>query len=287
MRNIFAKKKGVKRLRNIQASDIILLAMTILLALVILLPFFWLVLSSLKTNVEYYAQPSPFFSKDPQWSRYAYVFVELSFWRYLLNSIWLAAAGVLLNVISSAFIAYGFSRFRFKGKSTVFLIMLLTMFLPAQVCSIPQFLMFNAYGWVDTYLPILVPQLFGSTASILLVSQFMRGIPREMDEAARIDGANRFTVWIKIILPQSAAVLIVVAISSFLSSWKDSMGPLIYLRSESLYTVPVALMFFQAPDQNSYLMLLTGVVISMIPTLVIYVLLQKWMDKGIYVAELK
>lgn len=147
--------------------------------------------------------------------------------------------------------------------------------------------MFNAYNWVDTYLPILVPQIFGSAASILLVSQFMRGIPREMDEAARIDGANRFTVWWKIILPQSAAVLIVVAISSFLSSWKDSMGPLIYLRSESLYTVPVALMFFQAPDQNSYLMLLTGVVISMIPTLVVYVALQKWMDKGIYVAELK
>lgn len=281
------KKKTTKRLRNVQISDIVLLVLTVLLAIMILLPFFWLVLSSLKTNAEYYAQPSPFFSKDPQWSRYAYVFAELSFWRYMLNSIWLAAAGVLLNVVSSAFIAYGFSRFRFKGKNTVFLIMLLTMFLPAQVCSIPQFLMFNAYHWVDTYLPILVPQIFGSAANILLVSQFMRGIPREMDEAARIDGANRFTVWWKIILPQSAAVLVVVAISSFLSSWKDSMGPLIYLRSESLYTVPVALMFFQAPDQNSYLMLLTGVVISMIPTLVVYVALQKWMDKGIYVAELK
>ena len=281
------KKKTTKRLRNVQVSDIVLLVLTVLLAIMILLPFFWLMLSSLKTNAEYYIQPSPFFSKDPQWSRYAYVFVELSFWRYMINSIWLAAAGVVLNVISSAFIAYGFSRFRFKGKNTVFLIMLLTMFLPAQVCSIPQFLMFNAYNWVDTYLPILVPQIFGSAASILLVSQFMRGIPREMDEAARIDGANRFTGCWKIILPQSAAVLIVVAISSFLSSWKDSMGPLIYLRSESLYTVPVALMFFQAPDQNSYLMLLTGVVISMIPTLVVYVALQKWMDKGIYVAELK
>ena len=287
MKSDEVKKKRTKRLRNIQVSDIVLLVMATLLAIMILLPFFWLVLSSLKTNVEYYTQPSPVFPKDPQWSRYLYVFVELSFWRYMLNSIWLAAVGVLLNVVSSAFIAYGFSRFRFKGKNTVFLILLLTMFLPAQVCSIPQFLMFNAYGWVDTYLPILVPQFFGSAASILLISQFMRGIPREMDEAARIDGANRFTVWWQIILPQSAAVLIVVAISSFLSSWKDSMGPLIYLRSESLYTVPVALMFFQAPDQNSYLMLLTGVVISMIPTLVVYVALQKWMDKGIYVAELK
>ncbi len=284
---VFAWKKRKKRLRNIQVSDIILLSVTVLLAVIILIPFFQIVLSSLKTNAEYYVQPSPVFSKDPQWSRYTYVFVDLSFWRYMLNSIWLAAVGVILNVISSSFIAYGFSRFRFRGKNAVFIVMLLTMFLPAQVCSIPQFLMFNAYGWVDTYFPILVPQLFGSAASILLISQFMRGIPREMDEAARIDGANRFTVWWKIILPQSVAVLIVVAISSFLSSWKDSMGPLIYLRSEELYTIPVALMYFQAPDQNSKLMLFTGIVISMIPTLILYVCLQKWMDKGIYVAELK
>lgn len=283
-RRVIKKKKG---LRNVQASDIILLVLSMLLAVIILIPFIQLVLSSLKTNAEYYVQPSPVFSKDPQWSRYLYVFVDLAFWRYMLNSIWLAVVGVIFNVISSAFVAYGFSRFRFQGKNTVFLIMLLTMFLPAQVCSIPQFLMFNAYGWVDTYFPILIPQLFGSAASILLISQFMRGIPREMDEAARIDGANRFTVWWRIILPQSAAVLIVVAISSFLASWKDSMGPLIYLRSENLYTVPVALLYFQAPDQNSKLMLFTGIVISMIPTLILYVSLQKWMDQGIYVADLK
>ena len=115
----------------------------------------------------------------------------------------------------------------------------------------------------------------------------MRAIPREMDEAAMIDGANYFRIWWNVILPQAAAVLIVVAISAFLGSWKDSMGPLIYLRSEKLYTVPVALMFFQAPDQNSYLLLLAGVVISIIPTLVMYVLMQKWMDKGIYIADLK
>lgn len=283
-RRVMKKKKG---LRNVQASDIILLVLSMLLAVIILIPFIQLVLSSLKTNAEYYVQPSPVFSKDPQWSRYLYVFVDLAFWRYMLNSIWLAVVGVIFNVISSSFVAYGFSRFRFKGKNMVFLIMLLTMFLPAQVCSIPQFLMFNAYGWVDTYFPILIPQLFGSAASILLISQFMRGIPREMDEAARIDGANRFTVWWRIILPQSAAVLIVVAISSFLASWKDSMGPLIYLRSENLYTVPVALLYFQAPDQNSKLMLFTGIVISMIPTLILYVSLQKWMDQGIYVADLK
>ena len=115
----------------------------------------------------------------------------------------------------------------------------------------------------------------------------MKAIPKEMDEAAMMDGCNSFAIWFRIILPQSVAVLIVVAISAFLGSWKDSMSPLIYLRDEELYTVPVALMYFQAPDQNSYLLLLTGVVISIVPTLVVYVCLQKWMDKGIFIADLK
>ncbi|MBP3434522.1 MAG: carbohydrate ABC transporter permease [Clostridia bacterium] len=277
----------MKRYRKLQKSDIVFQTMAFLLTVMICLPFIWLFLSSLKTNIEYYSQPSPLFPSEPQWNRYEYVFVDLQFWRYMINSIVLAVVCVVLNVISSSFVAYGFARFRFRGKKVVFLVLLMTMFLPAQVSSIPQFLMFNEYGWIDTYLPIITPQLFGASANILLVSQFMRGIPREMDEAARIDGANYFVVWWRVIIPQTVSVLIVVAISAFLGSWKDSMGPLIYLRSEELYTVPVALMFFQAPDQDSYLLLLTGVVISIIPTLIMYVFMQKWLDKGIYVAELK
>lgn len=279
-------RKNSKKIR-MQASDVVFRVAALLLTIVICFPFLWLVLSSLKTNAEYYIQPSPLFSSDPQWSRYAYVFFDLGFWRYMINSILLAVVCVVLNVVSSAFIAYGFARFRFRGRKFVYIVMLFTMFLPAQVSFIPQFMLFNEFNWVDTYFPIVIPQMFGAAANILLTSQFMRAIPREMDEAAMIDGANYFRIWWNVILPQAAAVLIVVAISAFLGSWKDSMGPLIYLRSEKLYTVPVALMFFQAPDQNSYLLLLAGVVISIIPTLVMYVLMQKWMDKGIYIADLK
>ena len=279
-------RKNSKKIR-MQASDVVFRVAALLLTIVICFPFLWLVLSSLKTNAEYYIQPSPLFSSDPQWSRYAYVFIDLGFWRYMINSILLAVICVVLNVVSSAFIAYGFARFRFRGRKFVYIVMLFTMFLPAQVSFIPQFMLFNEFNWVDTYFPIVIPQMFGAAANILLTSQFMRAIPREMDEAAMIDGANYFRIWWNVILPQAAAVLIVVAISAFLGSWKDSMGPLIYLRSEKLYTVPVALMFFQAPDQNSYLLLLAGVVISIIPTLVMYVLMQKWMDKGIYIADLK
>lgn len=271
----------------LQASDVVFYIIASLLTLMILIPFLWLFLSSLKTNSEYYVQPSPIFPAVPQWQRYSYVFVELKFWRYMINSVLMALICVLLNVLSSSFISYGFARFRFKGKSVCYIIMLATMFLPSQVTQIPQFMLFNKIGWLDTVLPIVVPQIFGSAVNILLVTNFLRGIPKEMDEAAKIDGANSFRIWWNILMPQAVSVIIVVAISSFLGSWKDSMGPLIYLRSEELYTVPVALLFFQSPDQNSYLLLLTGVVISVIPTLVMYACMQKWLNNGIYIADLK
>ena len=272
---------------SLQVSDIVFYAMVTVLTLMILIPFIWLFLSSLKTNSEYYIQPSPIFPAKPQWQRYSYVFVKLKFWRYMGNSVFMALICVLFNVISSSFISYGFARFRFRGKNVCYVIMLATMFLPGQVTQIPQFMVFNKMGWIDTILPIIVPQIFGSAVNILLVTNFFRGIPKEIDEAAKIDGANSFRIWWNILLPQAFSVIIVVAISSFLGSWKDSMGPLIYLRSESLYTVPVALLFFQSPDQNSYLLLLTGVVISVIPTLVMYVFMQKWLNNGIYIADLK
>lgn len=277
------KKRRVRQ----QFSDRVFQAVALLFAVMILFPFLWLLLSSLKTNAEYYVQPSPIFPRAPQWTRYKYVFIDLQFYRYMINSVWLATVCVVLNVFSSAFVGYGFSRFRFRGKRAAFVVMLMTMFLPAQVTFIPQFMIFTRINWVDTYFPIIMPQLFGAACNILLISQFMKGIPREMDEAAKMDGAGYMRIFMQIILPQTLSALIVVAISAFLGSWKDSMGPLIYLRTERLYTVPVALMFFQAPDQNSYLYLLTGVVLSIIPTILVYVLSQKYMDKGIYIAELK
>lgn len=286
MQNIKSDIKPKAKVR-LQASDVFFYAFAILLTIMILLPFVWLFLSSIKTNAEYYMQPSPIFSKTPQWSRYHYVFVTLKFWRYMINSVVLAVICVVLNVLSSSFVSYGFARFRFKGKEICYVIMLATMFLPGQVTQIPQFMVFNKLGWLDTVLPIVVPQFFGSAVNILLVTNFFRGIPREMDEAAKIDGANSFRIWWNILLPQAVSVIVVVAISSFLGSWKDSMGPLIYLRSERLYTVPVALLFFQSPDQNSYLLLLSGVVISVIPTLVMYVFMQKWLNNGVYIADLK
>lgn len=279
------KKKLIKKKPTI--SEVALKIFVILLALMILFPFIWLVLTSLKTNDEYYTSPSPIFSADPQFDRYLYVLVDMKFYTPIINSILIAVCAVVISLIVNSFIGYGLARFKFKGRRIVFILILVTMFLPAQVTSIPKFIMFYHFGWIDTYLPIIVPMLFGSSTGILFISSFIRAVPKEMDEAAMVDGCGYFRIWARVIIPQIIPALVLSGINTFLSSWKSSMGPLIYLRSSNLYTVPLALLYFQTPNSNSHLLLMAGVVISMIPTLLVFIIGQVIMDKGVSVADLK
>ncbi len=268
-------------------SDVIFKAFTVLLAIIILFPFVWLFLTSLKTVDEYYTSPAPIFPSTPQFDRYLQVLVDLEFYTPILNSILIAMCAVVISLTVNSFIAYGLARFKFTGRKVVFILILVTMFLPAQVTSIPKFIMYYNFGWIDTYLPIIIPMLFGSSTGILFISSYIRAVPREMDEAAMVDGCGYIRIWSQIVIPQIIPALVLSGINAFLSSWKSSMGPLIYLRSPNLYTVPLALLYFQSPTSNSHLLLMTGVVISMIPTLIVFIAGQKIMDKGAITADLK
>ncbi len=259
----------------------------IVVCLLILIPFFWMITNSLKTTAEYLQTPIVWFPKVPQWQNYAEVMVGLGFWRYIINSLLLAVISVVLSVFSSAFVSYGFSRFRFKGRGLMFGIMLATMMLPGQVTIVPQFLLFKEIGWTKTFLPIIVPQLCGAAGSILLITQFMKSVPKAMDEAAKIDGANSFQIFLKVILPQIVPILIVTALFTFLNSWKDTLGPLIYLREESMYTVPLALMTFVSPQDPNRAILFTGLTVALIPTIIVYIFGQKQLEDGIVIADLK
>ena len=268
-------------------SDIIFKAFTVLLAIIILFPFVWLFLTSLKTVDEYYTSPAPIFPSTPQFDRYLQVLIDLEFYTPIINSVLIAMCAVVISLTVNSFIAYGLARFRFTGRRLVFILILVTMFLPAQVTSIPKFIMYYRFGWIDTYLPIIIPMLFGSSTGILFISSYIRAVPREMDEAAMVDGCGYIRIWSQIVIPQIIPALVLSGINAFLSSWKSSMGPLIYLRSPNLYTVPLALLYFQSPTSNSHLLLMTGVVISMIPTLIVFIAGQKIMDKGAITADLK
>ena len=257
------------------------------LSFIILIPFIWLFLSSLKSNAQYFKRPIEWFPSPALWDNYVQVFWDLKFYHYIWNSVFLATVTVILAVISSSFIAYGFARFQFPGKDAMFIIVIATMMLPTQVTMIPQFIFFKEIGWLTSFLPLTVPLIFGSSFVIFLLRQFFITISREMDEAAKIDGCSAVRIWWSIVMPQAKPALIVASLFVFLYSFRDVFGPLIYLNDKDLYTVAIGLLFFTSPTYNQYSLLLAGVVIALIPTLIIFMLSQRYMDNGIHIAAIK
>lgn len=262
-------------------------ALLIVLSLFILFPFLWLVTSSLKTEFQYYAIPIQWIPIPPQWGNYADVFTQYNFTRYIINSVWLAGYTVIASTFVSALVAYGFARFRFPGRTALFIVLLATMMVPQQMYMIPLFIVFRNLNWVDTFLPIMVPQLFGSAFNIFLLRQFFIGLPTQTDEAARIDGCGSFRIFWNIILPQSKPVLIVVAIFTFLYSWQDAWSPLIYLNSDANRTVPLGLLAFSNPYKAVDPQMMAATVVALIIPVALYALGQRYIDSGVAIADVK
>jgi ABC-type glycerol-3-phosphate transport system permease component len=256
-------------------------------ALVILLPFTWLVSASLKTIGQYFAAPIQWIPHPFVWNNYVEVFTIYNFGRYTLNSLFLATYATVVNTTISSLIAFGFARFRFPGRTPLFILMLSTLMLPPQVLTIPLYITFRNLGWIDTFLPILVPQLFGAAYSIFLYRQFFMGLPRELDEAARVDGTGYLGIWWHVILPQSRPVLIVVAIFTFLYSWQDAWNPLIYLSDDSVRTVPLGLLYFSNGYTTVYPQQMAATVVALVVPVILYALGQRYIDNGVAIAEVK
>ncbi len=256
-------------------------------AFAILLPFAWLISASLKTTTQYYASPIQWIPNPFVWSNYVEAFTTYSFARYVANSVFLAVYAMIVNTVVSSLVAFGFARFNFPGRMVWFIIMLSTLMLPAQVLTIPLYVTFKSFGWIDTFLPIMVPQLFGSAFNIFLFRQFFIGLPRELDEAARIDGCSNLRIWWNIILPQSRPVIIVVAIFTFLSSWRDAWNPLIYLSSQSNRTIPLGLLYFSNGYTTVYPQMMAATVVALVVPVILYAVGQRYIDSGVAIAEVK
>jgi multiple sugar transport system permease protein len=256
-------------------------------AVIILLPFAWLLSASLKTLPQYFATPVQWIPNPFVWSNYAEVFTTYNFATYVGNSLFLAIYAMIVNTTVSSLVAFGFARFRFPGRTPLFLLMLSTLMLPTQVLTIPLFIIFRNLGWINTFLPILVPQLFGSAYSIFLFRQFFMGLPRELDEAAHVDGCSHLGVWWHVILPQSRPVLIVVAIFTFLYSWSDAWNPLIYLNSDQTRTVPLGLLYFSNGYTTAYPQMMAATVVALAVPAILYAVGQRYIDTGVAIAEVK
>lgn len=206
---------------------------------------------------------------------------------FFLNTLVITLAGLLGEVFSSSLVAYGFARKRFAGKNLIFIIMISTMMLPPQVTMVPVFILFRNLGWIDTFKPLIIPSFFGSAFSIFLLRQFFMSIPRELDEAATIDGCGSFQIYWRILLPLSLPAIMTVAIFSFIGRWNDLLGPLIYLDSSEKYTLTLGLMAFRGLYSTQWPLLMAASIVVMIPCVALFFAAQKYFIKGILIGGIK
>lgn len=257
-------------------------------SILFLLPFVWMVVTSLKDSPAVFSFPPKWIPKPIYWRNYKTAWTLLPFTRFLINTCIITFTCIIGQTLSASLVAYGFARIPFKGNRVLFIILLSTLMLPAQVTMIPTFLIFKALHWIDTFKPLTVPAFFGGGAFfIFLLRQFFLTIPRELDEAATIDGCNRFHIFYKIILPLSKPALATVVVFSFIGHWNDFMGPLIYLNSEQNYTLSVGLNLFQGYYTTAYNLLMAASLIVLLPVLVIFFFAQRYFIEGITLTGIK
>lgn len=254
-------------------------------AILVLFPVAWLISRSfmrLEDTARDIWIPNPFTLEA-----YKEVFTQQPFFRYLLNTSFVTFMGVLGTLLSSSLVAFGFSFLRFKGRDLIFLLVLSTMMLPGEVTMIPIYRIFYFLGWINTFKPLFVPSFFGSAFFIFLLRQFFLTIPRDLVDAAYIDGASSFRVWWQIILPLSRPALTTVAVFSFLGHWNDLLGPLIYISSTEKYTLSLALLSYKNLYFRYTNLLSAATLISILPCIIIFFLAQRAFLEGIVTTGLR
>jgi ABC-type glycerol-3-phosphate transport system permease component len=257
------------------------------LSLLFFIPFFWLVCTSLKPDKEIFSSTLKILPTEYKWSNYREAIEFIPILRYLGNTLLICFFNVIGAVLSCSLVAYGFSRIKWKGRNTFFIILLSTMMLSGQVTMIPVFRIFRTLGWIGTFLPLIVPSFFGSAFFIFLLRQFFMGIPKALSEAAIIDGCSEFGIYLRIILPLSKPALLTVGLFTFLGMWNDFMGPLIYLTDNSKYTLAVGLQQFLGQYSAEWSKLMAISTLMTIPVIILFFLTQKTFVKGIALTGLK
>jgi multiple sugar transport system permease protein len=267
-------------------------AVLLALGLMFSFPFLWTLSSSLKTGHETQVFPPGLLPAVPQWVNYATVWTTQPVWRWILNSAIVIGLSVPGAVASGIVVAYSFARFDYPGRSFLFMLLLSTLMLPFEVTLIPQYLLFYQLKWIDTFLPLTVPAWFGSSAfTIFLLRQFFMTIPRDLDDAARVDGAGSLRILWSIIVPLSRPALATVLILQFLSHWNDFLGPFIYLNNKSLFTMSLGLRYFQTvPEQlgepKDHLLMVATIIMTL-PAIALFFAAQRYFVRGIVMTGLK
>ena len=271
------------------APRVLLYATVIVLGFMFALPFLWMISTSLKDDPQTFRVPPIWIPNPMRFANYPEALTQQPFGTFFINTLWYAIPSTIATVISSAIVAYGFSRIRWRGRDLIFFLCLTTIMIPFQVRMIPLYLIFKNLGWLNSYKPLVVPALFGNVYFIFLLRQFFLSIPQELSEAARLDGANEWGILTRIILPLAKPALAVVGLFQFMDAWNDYIGPLIYLNRTTLFPVALGLAQFNSAFAESlrwpYTMAASTVVI--LPIIILFFVTQRTFVEGVTITGIK
>jgi multiple sugar transport system permease protein len=273
---------------KIRAKELILYGLLIALSVVYLLPLYWMISTSLKQTGSEMVIPPQWIPDPLVWSNYLDVFVQVPLTLYIRNSVLITLTATIFGVLTASLAGYGFARTTFPGRNFLFTLCIASLMLPEIVTLIPEFILFRRVGWVNTFLPLIVPwSLAGSSFAVFLFRQYCLTIPLELDEAARVDGAGTLRIWWTIIVPLSKAVLATMAILSFIHHWNEFLRPLIYLGRPELRTLALGLRAFRGEYQLAWNYMMAVALIMLVPILVLFFLAQRQFVQGIVMTGIK
>jgi multiple sugar transport system permease protein len=278
---------GTSRRRHL-LRQAILYVILVPLSLVFAAPLFWMISTALKDNSQLGAWP-PVWVPDPVlWDNFVKAWTSSPFDVYLRNTLTITILAMIGQMVSASAVAYGFARLRFPGRDFLFIVVLATMMLPGVVTLIPSYILFKQLGWLDTFLPLIVPAYFGGGAFfIFMLRQFFKTIPMELSEAAKIDGASNFRIFVQIVLPLARPALATVAIFAFMGHWNDFMAPLIYLNSDQNLTLTLGMRRFMQTYQTQFQYLMAISTLMTLPVILIFFFAQQYFVQGVVMSGLK
>ncbi|MBT2760315.1 carbohydrate ABC transporter permease [Paenibacillus sp. ISL-20] len=260
----------------------------IIISIMFIVPFVWLIRSALMDLSQIFVMPPEWIPHPFRWDNFTRALTVLPFGTFFVNTLVIVISTLIGTVVTSTIAAFGFSRIQWKGRDIVFAILLSSMMLPSAVTMIPSFLGWKWLGFYDTFYPLIAPSFFGGGMfNIFLLRQFYMGIPKDFDEAAVVDGATYFQIYARIILPLSRSAVIVVALFTFLASWNDFMGPLIYLKSDSRFTLALGLQMFQGTYSAQWDLLMAASAAVVLPCVIVFLIGQRYFLEGITLTGLK
>lgn len=290
--NAETSKRILADKRRRQGKRVLYHALVLAFGFVMVYPLLWMVFSSFKPTTTIFTTAGELLPRT--WTGDNYVnglkgFGKIPFVQFFKNSLFISVVATIGTILSSAIVAYGFSRLKFKGRGLLFSAMMVTMMLPAQVLMVPQYLWYQKLGWVGTYLPLIVPYFFAIQGFFVYLNvNFINGVPRELDEAAKIDGCSTYGIFLRVIVPLLTPALITTGIFSFIWRWDDFLSALLYVRNSAMYPASLALKLFCDPSSSSdYGAMFAMSTLSIVPVMLIFIFLQKYLVEGIATSGLK